>query len=48
MQWRRSPKWAAVGIALLIFSIVLAMESSGGGAAVLVIAIVGLALVLVA
>jgi hypothetical protein len=46
--WIRSPKAAVGGIALLLFAIVLATESSGLGMVVLGIAIVGLFLVIVA
>jgi hypothetical protein len=49
MQSLRSPKSAVVGIALLLFSILLGMESSGSaGAVALIIGLVGLLLVLVA
>jgi len=46
--WIRSPKLAVVGIALLLFAIVLGMESSGSGLIVLGVAVVGLFLALVA
>lgn len=47
-NWMRSPKLAVVGIALILFAIVLAMESSGMGIVVLAIALLGLILALVA
>jgi hypothetical protein len=46
--WMNSPKAAAFGIALLLFAILLAMESSGAGVVVLGVAIVGLAFVIFA
>jgi len=47
-SWIRSPKLAVVGIALLLFAIVVALESSGTGVIVLGLAVVGLFLALVA
>lgn len=44
----RSPKFAVVGIGLLLFAIVVGMESSGAGVLVLAIALVGLLLVILA
>jgi hypothetical protein len=46
--WVRSPKLAVVGIALLLFAIVVALESSGMGVIVLGLAVVGLFLALIA
>ena len=44
----RFPRLAVVGIALILFAIVLAMESSGMGIVVLAVAVLGLILALMA
>jgi len=45
----RSPKLAVVGLALLLFAIVFALEASGSaGGVALIIALVGLVLVVLA
>jgi hypothetical protein len=48
MHGLRSPKLAVVGIGLLLFSIMLAMESSPANFLVLAIGLVGLVLVALA